>query len=222
MSRILLADDSAHAQRMGECILREEGFEVVSVTDGDTAVLRLEDVDPDVILADVLLPRKSGYEICSHVKGHPKLRHVRVILTAGALEPLDEEEARRVQADASLRKPFEASMLLEMVRRLVEVARQDREAAPPQPAAAGDTVIVLEPAQITEVSATAAPEAAVLESEAQAVAEPLEPEPGPATITTASVPDPELVRAAVTLALDASMPLMIDEITARVMGLLKR
>ena len=47
MSRILLADDSPHAQRMGERILREEGFEVVSLTDGDTALLRLADVDPD-------------------------------------------------------------------------------------------------------------------------------------------------------------------------------
>src|SRR5579864_4833139 len=53
MSRILLADDSPHAQRMGERILREEGFEVVSLTDGNTTLLRLDDVDPDLILADV-------------------------------------------------------------------------------------------------------------------------------------------------------------------------
>ncbi len=92
MSRILLADDSPHAQRMGERILREEGFEVVSLTDGETSLLRLADVDPDLILADVFLPGKSGIEICRHVKNDARLRHVRVGLTAGLLEPFDEEE----------------------------------------------------------------------------------------------------------------------------------
>ena len=127
MSRILLADDSPHAQRMGECILREEGFEVVSVTDGETALVRLADVDPDVILASVLLPRKNGYEICRYVKEHVRQRHTRVVLTAGAQDPFDEEEARRVQADASLRKPFEATLLLQTVKPLVEAAQRERE-----------------------------------------------------------------------------------------------
>ena len=86
MSRILLADDSPHAQRMGERILREEGFEVVSLTDGDAAMLRLADVDPDLILADVFLPGKSGFDLCRHIKSDPLLRHVRVVLTAGMLE----------------------------------------------------------------------------------------------------------------------------------------
>ena len=63
MSLILLADDSPHAQRMGERILREEGFEVVSLTDGDTVMLRLADVNPDVILADVFLPNQDEGEI---------------------------------------------------------------------------------------------------------------------------------------------------------------
>jgi CheY-like chemotaxis protein len=174
MSRILLADDSAHAQRIGECILREEGFEVVSVTDGDTALVRLADVDPDVVLASVRLPRRNGYEICRHVKENPRQRHTRVVLTAGALDPLDEEEAGRVQADASLRKPFEATVLLQTLKPLVEAAQRERE-------------------QLTKRADTA-----------------------PAQ------PDPELVRAAVTLALDAAFPTLVEEITARVRASLNR
>ena len=112
MSRILLADDSPHAQRMGERILREEGFEVVSLTDGEAALKRLSDVDPDLILADVFLPAKSGMELCRHVKNDSKLRHIRVVLTAGLLEPFDEEEAKRAGCDAILKKPFEASKLV--------------------------------------------------------------------------------------------------------------
>ncbi len=77
MTRILLADDSPHAQRMGERILREEGFEVVSVTDGETAMLRLADVDPDVVVAESFLPQRSGYDICRHIKSTPQHSHTR-------------------------------------------------------------------------------------------------------------------------------------------------
>jgi CheY-like chemotaxis protein len=126
MSRILLADDSPHAQRMGERILREEGFEVVSLTDGDVALLRLSDVDPDLILADVFLPGKSGLELCRHVKNDPTQRHIRVVLTAGLLEPFDEEEAVRAGCDAILKKPFEASKVMETIHPLVKEAQLAR------------------------------------------------------------------------------------------------
>ena len=126
MSRILLADDSPHAQRMGERILREEGFEVVSLTDGDVALLRLADVDPDLILADVFLPGKSGLELCRHVKNDPTQRHIRVVLTAGLLEPFDEEEAVLAGCDAILKKPFEASKVMETIHPLVKEAQLAR------------------------------------------------------------------------------------------------
>lgn len=131
MSRILLADESPHAQRMGETILRDEGFEVVTVTDGDTAILRLNDVDPDLILADAALPKRSGYELCQYVKTHPRHRFTRVVLTAGASAPFDDDRARRVGCDASLRKPFEATAVLETVRPLAELATRERGAGEP-------------------------------------------------------------------------------------------
>jgi CheY-like chemotaxis protein len=122
MSRILLADDSPHAQRMGERILREEGFEVVTVTDGDTAVVRLNDAEPDIVLADAYLPGRSGFDLCRLVKSDPRFRFTRVVLTAGLLEPFDEEEARRAGCDAVLKKPFEASMVIETLNPLIEAA----------------------------------------------------------------------------------------------------
>jgi CheY-like chemotaxis protein len=186
MSRILLADDSPHAQRMGERILREEGFEVVTVTDGDTAMVRLGDVNPDLIVADVYLPGKSGYEICRAVKTDPRFRFTRVVLTAGALEPIDEEEARRVQADAVLKKPFEASVVVETIRALIEAAEFARGLFGEKP-------------------------------EQSAVAAPPEPAQAPPPPQTTPEVDAERVRAAVTLALEASLPAMIDEITDRVL-----
>jgi CheY-like chemotaxis protein len=124
MSTILLADDSPHAQRMGERILREEGFEVVSVADEATALARLKDVDPDLVIADVFLPGGGGLDLCRHIKSFH--RHVRVILTAGLLEPLNTDEARNAGCDAVLRKPFEASVVMETIRPLVQEARLAR------------------------------------------------------------------------------------------------
>jgi CheY-like chemotaxis protein len=190
MNRILLADDSPHAQRMGERILREEGFEVVSVTDGETALVRLKDADPDLIVADVFLPHRSGYEICEYVKNHPRHRHARVVLTAGLLEPFDEQEARRVACDAILKKPFEASVVMETIKPLIQAAEYARGLFADQAAAGPNTEQALDidaaPAQLSP--------------------------PG-----ESSGIDPERVRAAITVALDAALPAMIEEITERVL-----
>ncbi len=132
MSRILLVDDSPHAQRMGERILTEEGYEVVTVSNTESALIRLDDVDPDVVLADTVMPGRTGFDICYYLKMSPRHRHVRVILTAGVLEPLDEEQVRRVEADGSLKKPFEASALLAAVKPLAEAATQARREALPE------------------------------------------------------------------------------------------
>ena len=118
MSRILLVDDSPHAQRMGERILSDEGYEVVTVSNADSALIRLDDVDPDVVLADTVMPGRTGYEICQYLKMSPRHRYVRVILTAGVLEAFDEERAHQVSADGTLKKPFEASALVAAVKPL--------------------------------------------------------------------------------------------------------
>lgn len=130
---------------MGEMILREEGYEVVSVTDGDTALFRLRDVDPDLIMVDAHLPRQSGYDICRFVKSTPRHQHARVILLAGLLEQVDEEEVRRCGSDALIRKPFEASAVARTVAALVREAQLarglfagqilDEQPAPEPPAA---------------------------------------------------------------------------------------
>ena len=126
MSVILLADDSPHAQRMGQRILAEEGHRVECVPDGEVAALRLPEVDPDVVIADAHLPGLSGIELCRYIKSN--CRHVRVILTAGSLEALDEAAAKRAGCDAILRKPFEASVMAEALAPLLAAAQQDRQA----------------------------------------------------------------------------------------------
>lgn len=232
MSRILLADDSPHAQRMGERILREEGFEVVTVTDGATALVRLPDVDPDLVMADVFLPNKSGYEICEFVKSNARYRHVKVVLLAGLLEPVDDSEVQRVKADAVLKKPLEASAVISTAKRLADLAAADRKAAKMPPAAA---TVGGGPAAAPAPAKDPAPPArmfgSILGLSAPPIAKPVVKPPEPAKtlpeIRTVRVPerseiDPELVRAAVTVALDRSMPTLIEEITRRVLESLRR
>jgi len=126
MSVILLADDSPHAQRMGERILREEGYRVVCTADGESAALRLAEADPDVVIADAYLPGLSGLDLCRHVKS--SCRHARVILTVGLLEELDESAAKNAGCDAVVRKPFEASVVIETTARLAREAQVARKA----------------------------------------------------------------------------------------------
>jgi len=143
MSRILLADDSPHAQRMGERILRDEGHEVITVSDGRVAMLRLQDAAPDLIIADISMPEVSGYELCEYVK---KNGGAPVILTAGAVEPVDEKEVDRVRADGILKKPFESTILLESIGRFSLPG--GKKPAPPRAAAAPRAVAVIDPEQV--------------------------------------------------------------------------
>jgi CheY-like chemotaxis protein len=183
---------------MGERILSDEGYEVVAVTNADSALIRMEDVDPDVVLADAVMPGRGGFEICQYLKMSPRHRRIRVILTAGAQEPFDEARAAQVQADAVLKKPFEASVLLAVVKPLAEAAARERGQGP-----AG-------------FRASAAPGGAGIQPAGRGQG--LETAPSAPFV---AVVDAEQVRAAVTVALDAAMENMVSEIAARVVSALQ-
>ena len=131
--KVLLADDSTHAQRMGTKILTGEGFEVVTVSNGEAAVKKLAGGGFDLVLADVFMPGRTGYELCAFVKTDPKTSHLPVILVVGQLEPYDPAQGDRVQADGVLTKPFEASKVLEMVKGALKAAGKKKKAAAPPP-----------------------------------------------------------------------------------------
>jgi CheY-like chemotaxis protein len=120
MSRILLADDSPQALRLGEQILTAQGIEVVSVTDGAVAMRRLSDVKPDLFITDLFLPTKNGFELARYMKAEPAFRDIPIVFAAAPADTFDEQDARNAGADAILRKPFEASGLLDTVQTLLE------------------------------------------------------------------------------------------------------
>jgi CheY-like chemotaxis protein len=106
VAKILVADDNSNIQKMVGLALKDQGIDVVAVGNGEAAVRKIADLRPDLVLADVFMPVRNGYEVCQFVKMDSTLAHIPVILLVGAFDPLDEQEAQRVGADGVLKKPF--------------------------------------------------------------------------------------------------------------------
>jgi CheY-like chemotaxis protein len=106
VAKILVADDNSNIQKMVGLALKDQGIDVVAVGNGEAAVRKISDIRPDLVLADVFMPVRNGYEVCNYVKQDAALAHIPVILLVGAFDPLDEQEAQRVGADGVLKKPF--------------------------------------------------------------------------------------------------------------------
>ncbi len=120
--KILLADDSITIQKVIELTFSDEDFEVVTVGNGRLAVERVVEIRPDIVLCDIIMPEKDGYEVCDFIKRHPQLSNVPVLLLTGAFEPFDQERAARVQCDGFLAKPFEPETLIAKVKDLLQKA----------------------------------------------------------------------------------------------------
>jgi len=153
--KILLADDSITIQKVIELTFSDEDFEVVTVGNGRLAIERVADVRPDVVLCDIIMPEKDGYEVCDFIKKNPALSHIPVLLLTGAFEPFDQEKAARVGCDGFLAKPFEPQTLIAKVKDLLgkgsragstgPVRTVSPSPAPPSPAPPSPPPIVATP-----------------------------------------------------------------------------
>ncbi len=154
---LLLADDSITIQRVIELTFADEDIRVIVASDGQQAIQKIESERPDIVLADIGMPRVDGYAVAAHVKQSASLKHIPVILLTGAFEPVDEARARKTGCDGVLVKPFEPQKLVARVKELLRGARSEQlwpaempraQAAPPLsvPAAhAGEIDPVFEP-----------------------------------------------------------------------------
>jgi twitching motility two-component system response regulator PilG len=106
MPKLLLADDSLTTQKVVKLTFADEGIEVISAEDGDTALQLVSQQHPDIVLADVNMPGLNGYEVCEIIRKREESRGTPVVLLVGSFEPFDLEEARRVGATEYLTKPF--------------------------------------------------------------------------------------------------------------------
>ncbi len=156
MAKILVADDNSNVQKTVALALADLGVEVVSVNNGEAAVRKLSGFLPDLVLADIFMPVRNGYEVCEFIKKDNRFSRVPVVLLVGAFDPLDEREAQRVGADGILKKPFvPPDPLISMVKTLLDRTLGDRLVGVGAPAPAVAVRAKSEGSGIAEVAATA-------------------------------------------------------------------
>ncbi len=132
---ILLADDSLTIQKVIELTFAETGFDVIAVSSGEELMQKLPECRPDIVICDVIMPGKDGYEVCQEIKSEPDSLHIPVILLTGTFEPFDKDRALAAGCSEIITKPFEARKLVDAVERLV---RQDAGAPVSQTSPSND------------------------------------------------------------------------------------
>lgn len=224
---------------MGSQILSQEGHNVVTVSDGDEAMVYLEENLPDLVMVDTRMPGPSGFDICKHIKSNARFGAVKVVLLAGPLEPFDTAEAESAGPDGVLHKPLDAYTLIDTVNSLLgkvpeavdsahEGAAAARPAARPAPRPSVEakprepaSAFAPAPAPGSAAAATAAAPATVAalafdlsDHFATVVEEALGTE-------NSHLRQRERVQAIVRETLESAVPAIIERITDRVMAALK-
>jgi CheY-like chemotaxis protein len=186
---VYFIDDSATMREVIKIAFRRENINVVACHDAATALKEIEAAKPDIVITDVIMPDKDGYDVCQHIKSHPDLAKTPVILMSGVVNRAVAEKAFAVKADELLRKPFQPQDLIARVKHLLK----PNGAPAPTPAAAANAAVAL--SSIFSAAAAPMPPRSVVPAPApvqQRAAVAAAPAPVPATplplTATAAVP----------------------------------
>ena len=193
--KLLLADDSITIQKVIQITFAHEDYELTVTDNGDSALAKALEIKPDLVMADVYMPGKNGYELTSAIKQNPALQQVPVLLLAGSFEPFDEDKARSCKADAWIEKPFESQTLIDKVAELLSAAPPEASETPvPQASVPEALAPVAEP---VAPLADAEPPAAVEEMSPATFEEPQETFLEPQAFTEPMSSEPEMAAAPV-------------------------
>ncbi|MGH9803807.1 MAG: response regulator, partial [Candidatus Acidiferrales bacterium] len=191
--KVLIADDSLKIQKELTQLILGLGVEVTTVSNGEHAVRQLANLNPDLVLADIFMPVRTGYEVCDYIKSREEFAHTAVLLLVSKMEPYDEKEALRVRADGKLEKPItgaEEAALALIKQHLGRVLAE--KPAPPIDEFAAAVPEAEEAAPEPEVFATQPPPVSFDDSAPMGFAEMVEAEPAPEETAPAPVPkEPE-------------------------------
>jgi DNA-binding response OmpR family regulator len=117
--RVLIADDEPNIVASLEFLMEQAGFEVKVAPDGAAALALVASFRPDLVLLDVMMPVKNGYEVCQHLKGDPATRGVKVILLSAKGRDVEVAKGLELGADAYVTKPFSTRDLVARVKELI-------------------------------------------------------------------------------------------------------
>ena len=193
---VYFIDDSATMREVIKIAFRRENINVVACHDAAAALVEIETAKPDIVITDVIMPDKDGYDVCQHIKSHPALAKTPVILMSGVVNRAVAEKAFAVKADELLRRPFQPQDLIARVKHLLK----PNGVPAPTPAAAANAAVALSSifsaaaAPIPPRSVPAAPAPVQQRAVAATVAAPAMPLP---VTATAAVPTPQPVPVAI-------------------------
>ena len=118
--KVLIADDEQNIVISLEFLMKREGYQVEVANDGEEAVRRIRASRPDLVLLDVMMPKKSGFEVCQEVKADPALAAVRILMLTAKGRDTEVAKGLALGADAYMTKPFSTRELVDKVRSLLE------------------------------------------------------------------------------------------------------
>jgi len=122
--KVLLADDSVTIRKVARITLKDGDFELTTVDNGDDAIKKAREIKPDIVIADIVMPGKNGYEVCEEIKKDPALKNTAVLLLATSFEGYDETKGAKAGADGHITKPFDAKILLKTIN---DLAAKDKQ-----------------------------------------------------------------------------------------------
>jgi CheY-like chemotaxis protein len=142
---VVFIDDSATMREVIKIAFRRENIDVIAYADAASALPNIEQSNPDLVITDVIMPDKDGYEVCQHIKQHPRLSNTPVILMSGVVNRAVAEKAFSVKADELIRKPFQPQDLITRVKHLLKSETEAPAAAPVNAAAALSSIFAAAP-----------------------------------------------------------------------------
>ncbi|MDT3672187.1 MAG: response regulator [Aromatoleum sp.] len=120
--KILIADDEQNIVISLEFLMKREGYAVSIANDGEEAVAMIRSEQPDLVLLDVMMPKKSGFEVCQEVKSDPRLQGVRILMLTAKGRDTEVAKGLALGADGYMTKPFSTKELVERVRNMLAAA----------------------------------------------------------------------------------------------------
>ena len=116
---ILVVDDAPNIVLSIEFLLKQEGYTVRVASDGEEALQAVEETPPDLILLDVMMPKRDGYDVCQAVRANPEWKDVRIIMLTAKGRAVEREKGFALGADDYITKPFATRELMEKVRAIL-------------------------------------------------------------------------------------------------------
>lgn len=118
--RILLVDDEPSILLSLKFLMEQEGYDVQTATDGDEALQAVSEKLPDLILLDIMMPKRDGFEVCQTIRANPDWKETKIILLTAKGREVDQEKGLALGADDYVTKPFATQELVKKVKMVLE------------------------------------------------------------------------------------------------------